>query len=46
MKKIIFLALVGLAIYFAYAKIIKPFIEADKGKTSNLFFGNITLPKH
>jgi hypothetical protein len=47
MKKIIFLLLVGLGIYFAYAKIIKPFINADKGKTANLFFGapSVSIPK-
>jgi hypothetical protein len=46
LKTILYLAVVGILIYFGYQKIIKPFIGAGKGTVTNFYFGNATVPKN
>jgi hypothetical protein len=46
MKKVLYFIIIVAALYYAYVRIIKPFITTGKGTVTNLYFGNASVPPH
>jgi hypothetical protein len=46
MKKALYFIIIAAVLYYAYVRIVKPFIATGKGTVTNLYFGNASVPPH
>jgi hypothetical protein len=45
-KKILYIIVIAAVLYFAYVRIVRPFITSGKGTVTNFYFGNASVPPH